>query len=183
VAEALPAAEPQEPASSGRRSVLGWIIGGLSAFMATVVGVPAVGAIVSAAGDTRRESTVELGKIADYPVGQPKVAQFTLTRTDGWVRTLETRAVWVVRTGERAATVFNGRCTHLGCAYSWQTAGAGRQAHFECPCHDGVFGLDGEVVSGPPPRALDPLPARVENDMLVITYQDYRLGVPSRTPV
>ena len=172
---------PADHALSGRRRLLGWLIGGISAFIAAAVGVPVVGAVAGSGLGRRPETTVRLGKLADYPIGQPRLGQFTLSRTDGWVTTLETRAVWVVRTGEQEVAVFNGRCTHLGCAYSWKTDGPHRDQFF-CPCHDGVFGRDGKVVGGPPPRPLDTLPARVEDGVLVVTYQDFRLGVPDKAP-
>jgi menaquinol-cytochrome c reductase iron-sulfur subunit len=171
----------EEGALLGRRRFLGWVIGGIGALVAAAVGTPAIGALVGSGLGRSAQLSVRLGKLADYPVGQPKLAQFTLTRTDGWVRTQESRAVWVVRTGDQAATVFNGRCTHLGCAYSWQTAGS-HQEQFACPCHDGVFALDGTVVDGPPPRPLDTLPVQVDDGVVVITYQDFHLGIPEKTP-
>ena len=41
-------------------------------------------------------------------------------------------------------------CTHLGCGVAWS---AERRA-FLCPCHGGVYGADGRVLAGPPPRPL-----------------------------
>jgi len=39
---------------------------------------------------------------------------------------------------------------------------------FFCPCHDGVFSVDGEVISGPPPRPLDQFETKVENGQISI---------------
>jgi len=181
MAEQLPA-PTEERTFPGRRRFLGWVIGGIGGFVATAVGIPAIGALVGSAAGRQSQLTVRLGKLADYPVGQPKLAQFTLTRTDGWVRTLESRAVWVVRTGDQVVTAFNGRCTHLGCAYSWTTAEP-HSEQFVCPCHDGVFALDGTVAGGPPPRPLDTLPVQVDGETVVITYQDFHLGIPENTSV
>ena len=47
--------------------------------------------------------------------------------------------------------VFSNVCTHLGCRVNWEAD----KNEYVCPCHDGHFGLDGKVVSGPPPRPLD----------------------------
>jgi len=69
------------------------------------------------------------------------------------------------RVKERFAIVHDGRatsglaalvttCSHLGCGVSWD---AGRKA-FLCPCHGGVYGSDGAVLAGPPPRPLTRLP-------------------------
>lgn len=49
-------------------------------------------------------------------------------------------------------------CSHLGCGVSWD---AGRNA-FLCPCHGGVYGPDGSVLAGPPPKPLRRLPLAVE---------------------
>jgi menaquinol-cytochrome c reductase iron-sulfur subunit len=171
-----------EHAVIGRRRFLGWVIGAIGAFVATAAGIPIVGAVVSPAFGQREKTTVRLDKLTSYRIGEPTLAQFTVTRTDGWLRTPESRGVWVIRTGAQDVTVYNGRCTHLGCAYSWQTQGPNSD-HFVCPCHDGVFALHGSVVSGPPPRPLDTLPATVEDGVVVITYQDFRPGVPDKTEV
>ena len=165
-----------------RRSFLQWVIGNIGAFMTAAVGVPIVGAVASAARDASKAVQVALHKLDDYPVNEPTLAQFTITTTDGWMRTLETRSVWVVRTGEKDVTVYNGRCTHLGCAYNWQDSGDEAE-HFVCPCHDGVFALDGTVVDGPPPRPLDTLPVKIEDGVVMIEYEDFRPGIPKKTPV
>ncbi|HTS03701.1 MAG TPA: Rieske 2Fe-2S domain-containing protein [Thermoanaerobaculia bacterium] len=48
-------------------------------------------------------------------------------------------------------------CTHLGCGVSWNAA---RKA-FLCPCHGGVYGPDGRVLAGPPPRPLARAPLAI----------------------
>ena len=181
IAQPQPLSDPA--AITSRRSLLGWLLGGIAALVAGIVGVPAIGSIFSAAVGRRQPSVIQLGKLADYAVGQPKLAQFTVNRVDGWVTTIENRAVWVLKRSDQQAVVYNGRCTHLGCAYSWKSSGAGAN-RFACPCHDGTFNLDGSVVSGPPPRPLDTLPVSVDaQGTLSISYQDFRLGVPNKEPV
>lgn len=46
---------------------------------------------------------------------------------------------------------FDAVCTHLQCTVSY------RPEHQDifCPCHDGVYDLNGKNVSGPPPRPLE----------------------------
>jgi cytochrome b6-f complex iron-sulfur subunit len=39
---------------------------------------------------------------------------------------------------------------------------------FICPCHAGIYDLEGNVLSGPPPKALIKLPVRVEGENIVI---------------
>ena len=43
------------------------------------------------------------------------------------------------------------RCAHLGCPVRWVPAAE----RFICPCHGGVYDLQGVRVAGPPPRPLD----------------------------
>jgi Rieske Fe-S protein len=44
---------------------------------------------------------------------------------------------------------YSSVCTHLGCSVLWQ------DQRLQCPCHNGEFDPStGEVVAGPPPRAL-----------------------------
>src|ERR1051326_8864829 len=84
------------------------------------------------------------------------------------------KGVWVVRQPDNTFSVFNGRCTHVGCAYAWQND----QHQFPCPCHAGVFAIDGKVLAGPPPRPLDTLETRVDGGDLQTQIQDFRLGTP-----
>jgi cytochrome b6-f complex iron-sulfur subunit len=56
--------------------------------------------------------------------------------------------VQVVREGDKLRAL-STVCPHLGCRVRWE------QKRFFCPCHNGVFDREGNVVSGPPPRALD----------------------------
>ena len=45
-------------------------------------------------------------------------------------------------------------CTHLGCGVAWNA----EKKAFLCPCHGGVYGADGRVLAGPPPRPLAKVP-------------------------
>jgi len=100
----------------------------------------------------------------------------TISRRHGWIESTEIKGVWLVRETGSQFTVYNGRCTHLGCAYSWQAS----QNQFACPCYAGVFGVDGKVLAGPPPRPLDTLPVRIDNSALQMQYQDFQLGTPDK---
>lgn len=56
----------------------------------------------------------------------------------------------LVRPDEETVLAFSQKCTHLGCVVFWSTA----DQHFECPCHEGMFNLEGRPVAGPPDRPL-----------------------------
>jgi nitrite reductase/ring-hydroxylating ferredoxin subunit len=52
---------------------------------------------------------------------------------------------------EKVITAFSLVCTHKKCTVKWQE----ENQKFKCPCHKGTYDANGQVVSGPPPRALD----------------------------
>ena len=55
-------------------------------------------------------------------------------------------------------------CTHLGCLVQYDK----ENRRLLCPCHAGVYDLEGNIVSGPPPKPLPKLPLRVEGETIVI---------------
>jgi cytochrome b6-f complex iron-sulfur subunit len=55
-------------------------------------------------------------------------------------------------------------CTHLGCLVNYN---ASRQLLI-CPCHNGHYDLDGNVVSGPPPRPLEKFPFKINGNNIEI---------------
>ncbi|MCL5962501.1 MAG: ubiquinol-cytochrome c reductase iron-sulfur subunit [Chloroflexi bacterium] len=161
-----------------RRNFLAQGIGACVAFLATLLGIPAIGAAVGPAFRRTEADWTPMGKAERFPVGVPTAADFSVSRKDGWLETTESKAVWVVRHSATDFVVFNGRCTHLGCAYRWQAD----KNQFVCPCHAGIFSIDGDVLSGPPPRGLDSMPSKVEAGDLLVQYVDYRLGVEQKVP-
>jgi len=161
-----------------RRTFLAQVIGACVAFLGVLLGVPAVGAAVGPALRRDEAEWLSLGSPDVFQEGTPKAVNLTVVRRDGWIESTEVKGVWVVRQSVNQFAVYNGRCTHLGCAYNWQAD----QHQFACPCHAGVFGVDGKVLAGPPPRPLDVLETRVEGGDLQVQYQDFRLGTPEKAP-
>jgi Rieske Fe-S protein len=170
--------EAHHAVETSRRTFLAQVIGACLAFVLTVLGIPAIGAAVGPAFKREEAEWLSLGNPDGFEVGVPKAVNLTVVSRDGWIETTLVKGTWVVRDSDAQFMVFNGRCTHLGCAYSWQAA----QHQFACPCHAGVFALDGRVLTGPPPRGLDLLESRVEAGELQVRFQDFRLGISDRLP-
>lgn len=64
---------------------------------------------------------------------------------------------------------YEQKCTHLSCAVFYQP-GTGK---IECPCHNGWFdAMTGEVLQGPPPRALPQLKVEVKDDEILVSAKD-----------
>ena len=57
----------------------------------------------------------------------------------------------VVRTIDGDVRAFSAVCTHLDCTVQLKTD----TSELWCACHNGTYDLGGNVVSGPPPRALE----------------------------
>ncbi|MFN7954808.1 MAG: ubiquinol-cytochrome c reductase iron-sulfur subunit [bacterium] len=109
---------------------------------------------------------VDVCAVDNLPVGEPKQVVATVKEQDAWLETTSRRAAWAVRDASDEVTVFNARCTHLGCAYRWDES----SSRFECPCHGGQYDRAGKVVGGPPPRGLDRLPVKVEDGRLKVRF-------------
>jgi cytochrome b6-f complex iron-sulfur subunit len=73
-------------------------------------------------------------------------------------------AAVMVKKQDGTLAVLSAVCPHLGCIVQWETD----RQDFLCPCHAGYFTADGEVISGPPPRALAKIPFTVTNDVVTI---------------
>lgn len=102
--------------------------------------------------------------IRDIPLGTPAKVVYSQRTTDGWVRQQEAKLAWVLTEDGQRFTVYEPHCTHLGCGYFWH---ADKKVFF-CPCHDGVYDIQGNVLSGPPPRPLDRMENKVEQGKLYV---------------
>ena len=66
----------------------------------------------------------------------------------------------VVRTAEGEVRAFSAVCTHLDCTVQFKAD----TAQLWCACHNGLYDLDGKVVSGPPPRGLEKFVVNVRGE-------------------
>jgi len=55
-------------------------------------------------------------------------------------------------------------CTHLGCLVEWNA----ERRQLTCPCHRAAFGLEGDVIEGPPPRPLPTFNVSVVGDRVLV---------------
>lgn len=83
-------------------------------------------------------------------------------------RDLRGRELMIVRTGEREVKAISTVCTHLGCSVYWQKD----KKQFYCPCHQGIFDKDGNVLSGPPPKPLNSHKVELNGNNVFIYFKD-----------
>lgn len=70
-------------------------------------------------------------------------------------------------------------CPHLGCKVNYQTS----SKTFYCPCHASTFDLDGHKTNKIPPRDMDTLDVKVEQDGSVwVKFQDFRGAIAEKVP-
>ncbi len=148
-----------------RRGFVGGVVAVVGAIISAVVGLPAIGYVVSPAlkkggGD----EWITLGPASAIEPGVPTPFTFSVTREVAWRRARINRTVYAVTEDGQNVTVFSDACTHLSCKVHWNE----ERGAFVCPCHDGIFDKQGNVVSGPPPRPLYHFETQIENDQLMI---------------
>ena len=153
--------------SPGRRRLFSLLALGagtaITGALGTVLGILALSPLRKRQADGA--GRLELGMLANFaPTREGKAGpqEIVITRTvaDGYMTRRVKERVAVVADPHSPAglAVLSTTCTHLGCGVSWN---AQRKA-FLCPCHGGVYAVDGGVLGGPPPRPLVRLPFVVE---------------------
>ena len=134
-----------------RRTFVDWVIkGGLLVALAGAL-YPALSYLRPVMRRGSISEMEEVGSVDDIPVwGGKKVI-------------VGGSAVLVVRT-PNAFKAFSAICTHLGCLVDWDD----QKRQIVCPCHAGVFDLDGRRISGPPPRPLPVYTVNVINGKIFV---------------
>lgn len=152
------------PASPERRGFLKGAIYALTSLIAAVIGVPSGLYVLGVPGNRPKSEWADAGSISDLGKGSPQQVTFDRTRVDGWKTETERASAWVILNANGNVTAFSPLCTHLGCAYRWDSS----RERFLCPCHGSSFSRTGQVLSGPAPRPLDRLDVKLEGTRLWI---------------
>ena len=138
----------------------------------------AIGAVPMAAGVrvvldplTRQSETegaaefIRLTDVSDLSEGEPMKFAIVEDKTDKWSRykDVPVGAVYLLKeTGDSSADgaeapvsviAYNTVCPHLGCFVDYRKD----EQDFFCPCHDSNFDLEGNLLKGVSPRAMDTL--------------------------
>ena len=71
----------------------------------------------------------------------------------------------LIRNPDGALLAFSAVCTHLECTVQYKSD----TSQLWCPCHNGIYDLSGNVVSGPPPRPLERLVVNQRGDDIVVS--------------
>ncbi len=144
-----------------RRRFLGSMLGGGAATLGAGVAVP----VVRYAGNLREEPPpdfITLDK-ADYelPPGTAKLIRY------GRMPALLVQPP----NQEEPLRVFVATCTHFDCTVSYRR----EEDDIFCACHDGRYTVEGQVISGPPPRPLKRFFTTFRGERLVIALEKENL--------
>jgi cytochrome b6-f complex iron-sulfur subunit len=130
--------DPGSGKEPSRRSFLDAAIKGGLAACAAGMAVPAALYLAPAGTRGPKEALVPAGRAEPFEGSGGRLIQG------------EGKPVLVLSLGGGRFKAFSAICTHLGCVVKWDPA----SRKILCPCHAGVFGPDGKVLGGPPPRPL-----------------------------
>jgi menaquinol-cytochrome c reductase iron-sulfur subunit len=156
----------EEQSTNTRRN---FFINGLKALTALFglsLSIPLIGFALSPAvrRGEKHEVWISAARFADLLDHRPTKVIYQFDRKDGWVTVPTRRMAFIVKNEDGSLNVLSNLCPHLGCGVDWDD----RAGHFRCPCHGGVFDVQGRVVEGPPPRPLEQLVFKLEDGVLFI---------------
>jgi len=133
-----------------RRSFLKWLLAILSTVTVSSFVYPLL-RFLAPPGSEAKAQGIALRKV-DVPVGGAKNIVFN-----------NTPAI-IFNNKDKGYVALSKVCTHLGCIVEYNS----EKNSLICPCHAGIFDLEGNVRSGPPPKSLTRIPVRVEGENIVI---------------
>ena len=128
---------------------------------------------------------VPLARLGQLKVGEPQSFSVLAERNDAWTQypRQPVGSVWLIRQPEGSKSpvvALSSECPHLSCPVMLAADGKG----FLCPCHDSVFGLDGQRKNAGSPRAMDTLEVRVnEGDApeILVKFARFRPQTEEKT--
>lgn len=115
-----------------------------------MLSVPAIGFLLSPLFTGQRTSWVTVGPIDAIPLDRPTALLADVPVGTGYPSPPVKRVVYVVKRRGGELHALTNICTHMQCDVHWEP----RLKNFLCPCHGGLYDIDGNNVGGPPPQPL-----------------------------
>ena len=101
-------------------------------------------------------TSLEIGQVTEFPYNSSKIIRFGR------------KPVIVIRTKNGDFKALSATCTHLDCTVQLKK----ETEQIWCACHNGIYNLEGNNISGPPPKPLTPFNVRIANDKVIISSED-----------
>jgi Rieske Fe-S protein len=137
----------------------------LMGIIALFVAIPLVVYTIIPALKREAGRWVDIGDAAGFPLGVPSKATASMVVRDGWAMVKKSQNLFVIKDESGQFVIYSDRCPHLGCAVRWEI----EKNHFLCPCHNGIFDINGNVIAGPPPAPLIRLDHKVVEGKLLVS--------------
>jgi cytochrome b6-f complex iron-sulfur subunit len=99
------------------------------------------------------ENSVAAAKVGELPPNAAKVFKFG------------SAPAVLINTAEGTLIALSAICTHLTCTVRYD----GETGTLFCPCHNGRFDRNGNVLSGPPPRPLETYAVEISGPDIIVT--------------
>lgn len=115
-----------------------------------MLSVPAIGFLLSPLFTRQQTSWVRVGVVDDIPVNKPTPLIAAVPVGTGYATPPVKRVVYVVKHADGRTQALSNICTHMQCDVHWDTT----LGNFLCPCHGGLYDINGTNVGGPPPQPL-----------------------------
>jgi Rieske Fe-S protein len=160
--------DPQPDGTSLKRR--SFLVRAILAIQATLGATIAfiVGATTLAPSFSRREAPwLRAAELESLPDDPPMPVTLRVTRSDGYSQVIDRTVIYLVRTGDREVRALQSTCTHLGCRTSYDR----KTKRIVCPCHGGMFDIQGNVIGGPPPAPLPTLATRIDDGSVLVQVQ------------
>jgi menaquinol-cytochrome c reductase iron-sulfur subunit len=175
--------DQSQPAAGSRRRFLKLATAALGGAVGAVLGLPLIRYFVYPVGRqvvSSPEEPIEVIAADALKAGGPpvQVALVASQQRDGWgVRDgARVGSAWVSKDAAGQVSAFSATCPHLGCAIGYEPGAD----VFKCPCHKSEFTRAGDKTTGPSKRGLDPLPCKVEDGRVKLTFVRFVSDIADR---
>jgi menaquinol-cytochrome c reductase iron-sulfur subunit len=148
----------------GRRSFLVRAISTVHAAMGATLAFILGGTILAPSFRRPESSWLRAGSLGSLRDNEAVPVTLRVARRDGYAQVVDSTVIYLVKMGERDVRALQSTCTHLGCRTSYDR----ESRRILCPCHGGVYDMQGNVLEGPPPTPLASLTTRIEDDQVLV---------------
>ena len=142
---------PQQPVS--RRAFLQYLLKSRAFALLGAALYPVARYLYPPRGVETSVSSVTAAKAGELAVNSAKIFRFG------------NKPGILVRTPQDQLKAFSAVCTHLNCTVQYKN----EDSLIWCACHNGKYDLNGQVISGPPPRPLESYQVNVRGDDIIVS--------------
>lgn len=145
-----------------RRKVINLLLGTSLGTLGLATVYPIIRYLIPPPAPGTGTSSVSAGKVGELMPNEGKIFKFG-----------NSPAVLVLKPGgdpnsASSYVAFTAVCTHLNCTVQYR----GDLKEIWCACHNGHFDLNGNVISGPPPKALTRYRVALKGEQIFVSSEE-----------